>query len=65
MGRLLTGKIAKILIYDKGRVNGGTNYDSPGQRRFRKLVLSKLICLNRKNLKKSENEEKRSKKLSE
>ena len=26
------GKKAKIVIYDKGRVNGGTNYDSPGFR---------------------------------
>ena len=24
--RLLLGKIAKIIIYDKERVNGGTNY---------------------------------------
>ena len=29
VGRLLSGKIAKIVIYDKGRVISGTNYDSP------------------------------------
>ena len=29
-GFILTRKIAKIVIYDKGRVNSGTNYDSPG-----------------------------------
>ena len=29
MGQLLTGKIAKIVIYDKGRVNGGTDFNSP------------------------------------
>ena len=26
VGRLLSGKIAKIAIYDKGRVNGKTTY---------------------------------------
>ena len=32
VGRLLviSGKIAKIVIYDKARVNGGTNNDYPG-----------------------------------
>ena len=27
MGRLSSGKIAKIVIYDKARVNGGDNFD--------------------------------------
>ena len=31
------GKIAKIVIYDNARVNGGTNYDYPGQRWVSKL----------------------------
>ena len=31
VGRLLSGKIAKIVVYDKGRVIGGNSYDSPGQ----------------------------------
>ena len=31
----------KIVIYDKERVNGGTNYDSPGPRWVPKLVLNK------------------------
>ena len=33
-----TGKTAKIVIYDKRRVNGGNNYFSPGQRWVHKLV---------------------------
>ena len=41
MGPLLTGKIAKIGIYDKGRVNGGTNYDSPVPRGVPKLFYIK------------------------
>ena len=32
MGALLKRKRVKIIIYDKGRVNGGTNYDFPGPR---------------------------------
>ena len=28
LGRLLSGKIAKTVIYDKARVHSGTNYDS-------------------------------------
>ena len=39
----LNGKIAKIVIYDKVRVNGDTNYDSPGPRRFPKLVYKKPV----------------------
>ena len=27
MGRLLQGKLAKIVIYDQARVNGGSNYE--------------------------------------
>ena len=42
MGQLLTGKIAKIVIYDKVRVNGGTDYDSPEPRFVPKLVLNIL-----------------------
>ena len=38
VGLLLTGKIGKIVIYDKV-VNGGTNHDSPGQIWVTKLVL--------------------------
>ena len=38
MGLLLTGNIAKIVIYDKGRVNGVTKYDSPGSHWVPKLV---------------------------
>ena len=36
-GSTLKGKIAKIVIYEV-RVNGGTNYDYPGQRWVPKLV---------------------------
>ena len=39
MGQLLTEKKTKIAIYDKRRVNGGSNYDSPGPRRVPKLVI--------------------------
>ena len=42
VGPLLTGKIAKIVIYNKGRVNGGTNYDSPAPRWVPKLVAHKI-----------------------
>ena len=35
---LLKRKIAKIVIYDKERVNGGINYDSPGLRWVPELV---------------------------
>ena len=42
VGRLLSGKIAKIAIYDNARVNGGTNYDNPGQRWVPKLGFYKL-----------------------
>ena len=41
--KLSGSKIAKIVIYDKMRVNGGTNYDSPGQRWVPKLVIDKSI----------------------
>ena len=37
VGPLLRGKIAKIVIYDQARVNGGSNLDSPGQRCVLKL----------------------------
>ena len=37
-GQFFYGKNAKIIINDKERVNGGTNYDSPGQRWVPKLV---------------------------
>jgi len=30
VGPLLKGKKAKNIIYDKGRINSGENYDSPG-----------------------------------
>ena len=33
------GKIANIIIYDKGRVSGGINYDSP-----RPSWVPKLVC---------------------
>ena len=42
MGRLLSGKIVKIIIYDEGRVNGGTKYDFPGPRWVPKLVSNKF-----------------------
>ena len=29
VGRLLFGKIIKIVIYDQARVNGGSNYEYP------------------------------------
>ena len=38
VGQLLTGQIIKIIIYEKARINGGTNYDSPGQGWVPKLV---------------------------
>ena len=41
VGLILSGKIGKIIIYDKARVNGGTNYDYPGQRWVPKLVYNK------------------------
>ena len=31
VGRLLQGKIAKIVIYDHARVNGVSYYEYPGQ----------------------------------
>ena len=31
VGLLLCGKIAKIVIYDQARVNGGSNYEYPVQ----------------------------------
>ena len=40
--RLLLGKIAKTVIYDKARVNGGTNQDYPGQRWVPKIVSNKF-----------------------
>ncbi len=39
---LLEGKIAKIVIYDKARVIGGTNYDSTGHRWVPNLVTCKV-----------------------
>ena len=44
MGPLLSGKIAKIVIYDKGCVIFETNYDSSGLRWIHKLVCNKLKC---------------------
>ena len=38
VGQLLSEKKTKIVIYDKARVNGGTNYDYPGQGWVLKLV---------------------------
>ena len=38
VGSLLKRKRVKIIIYDKGRVNGGTNNDFPGPRWVPKLV---------------------------
>jgi len=35
----LWGKTAKIIIYDKERVNGGTNYDFPEPRWVPQLTL--------------------------
>ena len=43
VGKLETRKITKIIIYDKGRVNGGTNYDSPGPHWVPKLVYNKPV----------------------
>ena len=37
MGQLITGKITKIVIYDKVRVNGRTNFYSPWRRLVPKL----------------------------
>ena len=37
---IITGKMVKIVIYDQGRVIGGTNYDSPGPCWVSKLVLN-------------------------
>ena len=34
------GNIAKIVIYDQARVNGGSNYEYPGQRWVLKLVIN-------------------------
>ena len=42
MGRLLSEKIAKIIVYDKARVIGGINHDYPGQRWVPKLVLDTI-----------------------
>jgi len=50
VGLLLTGEIAQIVIYDKELVNGGTDFDSPGQRWVLNLVQewhSKFIVLTR------------------
>ena len=49
MGRLLSGKIVKIIIYDEGRINGGTNYDFPGPRWVPKLGINRLLELDFKN----------------
>ena len=38
-GSTLKRKIAKIVIYDQARVNGGSNYKYPGQRWVLKLVV--------------------------
>ena len=46
MGPLLKGKIAKIVIYDQARVNGGSNYKYTGKRWVLKLVKYKR-CDNR------------------
>ena len=43
MGPILTGKIAKIIIYDKGQVNGGTNYDSSEPGWVPKLVIHNIL----------------------
>ena len=42
MGPLLYGKIAKIVIYDLERVNGGSIYEYPDQRLVLRLVLYKI-----------------------
>ena len=45
MGTLLRGKIAKIVIYEKRRVNGAvTNYDSAVLRWVPKLVMYNAHC---------------------
>ena len=36
---ILQGKIAKFVIYVQARVNGGSNYEYPGQRWVLKLVV--------------------------
>jgi len=43
LGPLLTGKIAKIVIYDRGQVNGGTKYDSPGPCWVPKPVFNNIL----------------------
>ena len=45
MGCLLYGKTAKIVIFDQARVNGGNNYELPGQRWAPKLVYNMRIEL--------------------
>ena len=51
VGRLLLGKIANIVIYDQAQVNGGVNYEYPGQRWVPELVnlytykLTISVCL--------------------
>ena len=42
MGRLLSEKIAKIIVYDKARGKGGNNHDYPGQCWVPKLVLDTI-----------------------
>jgi len=42
MGRLLKGKIAIIVNYNQARVNGGSNYEYPGQRCVLQLVYNKI-----------------------
>ena len=39
MSRLLRLKIAKFVIYDQARVNGGSNYENTGQRWVLKLMI--------------------------
>jgi len=41
VGQLLKGKKANTVIYDQARVNGGSNYEYPGQRCIFKLMQKK------------------------
>jgi len=50
VGRLLDGKIAKIVIYVKAQVNGGTNNDYPGQRWVPKKSLFAFPIITREPL---------------
>ena len=46
VGPPIQRKIVEILIYDQERVNGGSNYEYPGQRRVLNLVLLYNYALN-------------------